>query len=144
MNVAFKEVQAWISTAVTILVFAYYVVQAPHAATTADMYRLVVGVMIAVVVLQLVLFAIAAVMHRPENTDERDRLIATKSLRNAYFVFVAGTIPLIFLVLERPAPMLSSASVPLPALVVHWLVLTMAASELFRTASVIFYYRRGA
>jgi len=144
MSMTHKEITAWVSLAVTLAVFGYYVAEVPHALTAAAMAHLYIGIVVAVVLLEIVAMTIASLLHRPEKTDERDRAIATRAYRNAYFVAAFGASLTVLQLLDFLVPSPLLAGLPAPALVVHALVLTLAAAEVVRCASLIFYYRRGA
>jgi hypothetical protein len=142
-RMTYKEISAWISSAAVLALYGYYAVEAPQAASRGEALNLYVKVAIAFLVLIVVLNAVASIIHRPEKTDERDKLIAAMAARNASFVFATGIV-LVTLILLVPNPAFAAAlSLPQTTMPVHLLVLTVAFAELLRHASVIVYYRRG-
>jgi hypothetical protein len=142
--VTFKEISAWISSAVVVVLYGYYLTQAPHATTRLEALKLYVGVAVLMIIAQIVLHAIAALLHRPEKADERDRLIAAKSARNGAFVLMFGCVLATYQLLI-PLPFIAEATrLPQSMLAVHVLVLTTALSELTRFTSQLVFYRRGA
>ena len=144
MSITHKEITAWISLAITLVVYGYYFSQAPHTQTAADMTWLFIGAVVAVVVLQIVLQVIASILHRPEKTDERDRAIETKAYRIAYYVMAAGVTLMVLQHLGFIPQVILPADLPLQARAVHALVLTLAAAEVIRCATIVFFYRREA
>jgi len=140
----FKEISAWIETAAIVALYGYYIVEVPHAATAGAALGLYVGVAVAFIALVVVLNIAAAIMHRPENEDERDRLIAAKASRNAYFVLMTGTFGAILLLLVPDASLSQFTHLPQSMMAAHLLVLSIAAGELLRFTSQVLYYRLGA
>jgi heme/copper-type cytochrome/quinol oxidase subunit 2 len=97
---AFREKLAWISVLTMTLVYGWYFWTVFPLARAGHVDRLhyaamLQGTIIVVVVLQVILAILVAIFSpreaaRPE--DERERLIALKGSRSAYFVLVTGTL----------------------------------------------------
>lgn len=97
---AFREKLAWISVVTMTLVYGWYfwtvypLARAGHG-DGLHYAALLQGTIIAVVVLQIILTIAVAILspreaRRPE--DEREKLIALKGTRAAYFVLVTGAL----------------------------------------------------
>ena len=142
----FKEISAWISLIVLGAIYGDYFVNAPHTTTQGEALGLFVAVAIAIIVVETATHVIAAIFHRPEKTDERDRVIGGKAFRNAYFVMSAGVVGSIFyLLMSGPwTETLTFPNVPHAIMGAHLLVLTAALTEAMKFGSQIVYYRRGA
>lgn len=146
MNITYKEISAWISAAVLVLLYGYYFYAAPAVATRAEAFGLFVNIVILIVIVEVVSHVLAAIFHRPEQTDERDRQIGMKASRNAYYILMTGIVAVIFYLLmpEVAAATVTYKAVPSAIMAVHFLVLTSAAAEFVKFGSQIVAYRRGA
>jgi uncharacterized membrane protein YfcA len=144
MNMTFKEISAWISATVTIAVYGYFLVRAPHTDTIAAALGLYVAIVILYVVAQTALHIAAAIIHKPEKNDECDELIAAKSSRYASFILMSGMVAATILLLGADERLRPFTGLPPVVLTVHFMILISAFSELLRFVAQIVYYRRGA
>lgn len=135
-GLTFREKSLWVQIASTVVIYAYYFWRAVAIGETDPGQ---VGVLFGVVV--VVMVAVQAVVHaalvrhrRPEVADERDRRIAVKAARNAYYVLMTGVWGALGLI----------ALTAKPFWVAHAALLAIIVAELVRFASQLVYYRRGA
>jgi len=140
----FKEMSTGLSAVVLLAVYGYYFAHlGVHEA--GDTIAFLAKIVLLVVVLEVALHVALAICHRPERTDERDRLIAAKGFRNAYFVMVAGALCAIVQGLApellRGVPLIGG--LPPQVATAHVLVLTLIGATLFHHVSVIACYRAG-
>jgi len=97
---AFREKLAWISVVTMALVYGWYfwtVFPLASAGVGSGLHyaKMLQGTIIAVVLLQVILtipVAIFSPREAQEPQDEREKLIALKGTRGAYFVLVTGTL----------------------------------------------------
>ena len=140
----YKEISRCMSAAVLIAVYGYYFAHV-GAHEAGDTIAFLSKIVLLVVVLEVALHVALAIFHRPERTDERDRLISAKGFRNAYFVMVAGALCAIVQVLAPEVLHGVSLIGGLPPEIgaAHVLVLTLIGATLFNDVSIIVYYRAG-
>jgi len=144
VNATYKEISAWISAVVTLVIYGYYLSEVPEATTQAAALNLFIRVAVAMVVMEAILEGVASAYHKPEKTDERDRLISAKASRNASYMLMAGIV-ITNIQLLMPVDVATAIThMPQTTCAVHLLILTAAASEFLRFVSQIAYYRRGA
>jgi hypothetical protein len=132
-----KEMNAWITTLSLLVIYGGIVSGAVWDSGLPSFYYrsalyLVVGVIVAVGAMRL--------FQRPEKEDERDRLIALRAQRNAYFVAMSGIGLVILTIVLGPAIALLLPGVKANTLAL--LVLTMVGAELTNQVSRIVDYRR--
>jgi len=145
MSPTAKELNAWVMTVFLLVVYAGYAADASGAVTAGSVLSLVFRSTLYLVTGLIVVLSAVRLFRRPEREDERDRLIALRAQRNAYFVAMAG----IFLVFS--ALMAGEIGVqpvwpgmPPVAAAMHLLLLTMVAAELTNQVSRIVAYRRSS
>jgi hypothetical protein len=80
------------------------------------------------VIIQIVAQIAIAVANRPEPKDERDRLIDAKAYRAGYLLLVTGTILCMNIVVSPT---------------VNALLMALVASEVGKSITQLYYYRRG-
>jgi cytochrome b561 len=139
---SFREKSAWITFILVLGVFGIYFVNfgvhyfSPTHPHLND-FHLFFGLVIAIIVLEVVLHAIAAARAPQDaNTprDERERLIALKATQPAFFVLMAGAF-------------LAIGTIHLGGgalLLMHSVLFAMWIAELTRYGALIYYYRRDA
>lgn len=106
--------------------------------------RLIVAV-VAIMVIEAVYHIALAIESKPEAKDERDKLIAAKAYRNAYFVFGTGAW-MILGTLITASLLHRDESVHFlvaPFLVGNLVLLVMLLAELVKFGTQLFCYRRG-
>ena len=138
MNLSYREKSIWGSLATTLVVYGYYFANVfsgtrPSQINRIALVRLMSAVFV-IVVIEVVYHIVIALTSRVEPKDERDILIEGKAYRNAYFLLVAdlfmlmGAIVLIGLT---------------PFLTVNLLLLSAVVSEIVKSLTQLFFYRRG-
>jgi hypothetical protein len=138
MNLSQRELSIWGSLATTLVVYGYYFAEVftgtrPSEFTGTTLVRLMFAVF-AIVVIEVVYHVAVALISKAEPKDERDILIEGKAYRIAYFLLVAdlfmlmGTVKLIGLT---------------PFLIVNLMLFSVVVSEVVKSATQLFHYRRG-
>ena len=149
-SVSQYESTVWSSLIVTLAAAAYFfgkVFGAFAAGVPMDpagIARLGLGLVVILVAVEIAFqVAVTAWCKSEPQVDERDRLIAAKATRNAYYVLVTGLFMLIghlgLQSLFGRGPGLTLDTVTTVVL----LVLVLVVAEIGQMASRIFYYRRG-
>jgi hypothetical protein len=138
MNFSNRELSIWGSLATTVVVYGYYFAEVFTARRPSEFDRMsLIRLMFAVsviVVIEIVYHIAVALISKAEPKDERDILIEGKAFRNAYFLLVAdlfmlmGTVVLIGLT---------------PFLIVNLMLFSVVVSEIVKSATQLFHYRRG-
>jgi hypothetical protein len=137
---SFREKSAWITFILLLVVFGFYFASVadqlirpvhPHP----NFFVLFVVLLVAIVLMETVLHIIAAIRSPAEANapqDERERLIALRAKRPAFFVLMAGVF-------------LSMAVVHLPVgrfTIVHAMLFVLWLGELTNYGAQIYFYRR--
>ncbi len=134
---SFREKSAWISAVLITLFLAMFFapVLGGHLHGIQAMHRFLLAV-VTFVALEIILHAVIAI-RSPRDArapkDERERLIALKANRIAYYVLLVGTLSSIF-------------SIHLGAhahQIVGYAFMSIVISELVRFVSIIVFHRRG-
>ncbi len=138
MSASFEEKSAWI-TLISLLVVSivYFVVAAGMRSAGITVLVGYVPLFVAVVVLLVLILIVGhvavAIASRPEGRDERDQLIEWRAESNSAWVLGAGVLAALFgLVVSLDSVWIA-----------HLLVLSLLISELVKSVSQLFYYRRG-
>jgi hypothetical protein len=135
-GLSFKEKSLWVTVASTLAIYGYYfwrVIEIGNGnpARVGVVFAFVVIVMI---IVQIVVHVALALHRRPERTDERDRQVAQKAARNAYYVLMTGV-----------WGALSVAALSLGTFwCAHAVLLSIVVAEVARCGWQLYYYRRGA
>jgi hypothetical protein len=132
-----EERRLWLSFVSTVVIFGYYLVR---ALTIGEGHPgELLGLFISVVVLQVAVAIVGEVVmvlrgrELPQRRDERDRKIALRAARNAYYVLIGGV-----------WCALAAALLPVGAFWYgHVLLVGFVVAELARFGSQLVYYRRG-
>lgn len=117
MNLSYQEKSTWGSLVATLAVYGVYFGSGARGS--------LIGTIVLLVIVQIVCQIAIAVVARPEPRDERDRAIESKGWRNGYVLLVTGTLVCML------APTARS------------LLLALVVSEVAKSASQLYYYRRG-
>lgn len=134
---SFREKSAWISAVLITLFLALFFapVLSGHLRGVQSMHHFLLGV-VTFIALEIILHAVIAI-RSPRDArapkDERERLIALKANRIAYYVLLFGTLVSIF-------------SIHLGAhahQIVGYAFMSIVSAELVRFVSQIIFYRRG-
>jgi hypothetical protein len=133
-GLTFKEKTLWVTLISTLVLYAYYFWRVvdfhENPWEAGDLFFAVILIYGAIHV--VVLGALAA-YKRPEKKDQRDREIAQKGARNAYFVLQAGV-----------WGALGVAALSFGAFwFIHAALLAVVIAEVVYNASQLVYYRRG-
>lgn len=137
----FKEKSAWISFVTILLVFGWYFFNAfsliavgeTHGGRMIHLLLVAMGTFIALEVVLHIAAAVLAPKDANPTTDERERLIALKATRIAFYVLVVGAL-LAAATLHHGADKFTMANAVLFAVVV---------AELTKYGSQILFFRRG-
>lgn len=138
MNFSNRELSIWGSLATIVVVYGYYFAEVftdrrPSEFNRMSLIRLMFAVSV-IVVIEIAHHIAVALISKAEPKDERDILIEGKAFRNAYFLLVAdlfmlmGTVVLIGLT---------------PFLIVNLMLLSVVVSEIVKSVTQLFHYRRG-
>jgi len=146
-----KEIYAWCSIGLTLVILGYYVISVFGLPTGAETYReditglfwKVIGVAFLV---QLVLDVLNSTKLGGVAKDERDKLIESKAFRNAYYFLIAAVIAVVANILI--SDLLSKASgeqlmLAVPFMTFHVLLFVLFLASLIKSGTQIFYYQRG-
>jgi hypothetical protein len=138
MESTFKEKSLMLMFATTALAFGYYFIAIlPQASVDlgVENIALFLAVLIIMVIIQIAGHIIIAVVDRPdEESDERDRLIALKSVRNGAYLLGTGVIASIGCALTTDGNFIF----------VHVLFAFLVMAQLLEYGSQLYFYRRGA
>ncbi|MBK8795640.1 MAG: hypothetical protein IPM07_04130 [Anaerolineales bacterium] len=137
MSLSFQEKSLWVMFVGLIAAFSFYFVTVLPSSAVNVMPDQVVYFVLAViflVVTQIVGNSVIAIMDRNTQTDERDRLIALKGMRNGGYVLATG----VFLALCTA--LLTDGNF----LFTHVLLGFWLFAHLVEIAPRLFLYRRGA
>jgi hypothetical protein len=134
-TVTFREKSLAIQIAAILLVYSFFAARYWHqpVATAHIISALIGGTLMMIVITGLAHLAVS-IRHRPEATDERDRLVALRGSRNGYVVLAVTIWGVLLLALAKTPP---------EALFIVILA-TFTLAELVRLASQLVYYRLGA
>ncbi len=120
MGLSYQEKSIGASLIATLLVYGRY-----FASGSNDS---LVGTIVLLVVIQIVAQIAIAVAYRPEPKDERDRLIEARAYHVGYLMLVTGAV-LCMNIATKPS--------------VNALLMAVVAAEAGKSATQLFYYRRG-
>jgi hypothetical protein len=138
MEFTFKEKSLMLMFTTTALAFGYYFIAIlPQARVDVGVENiaLFVAVLVIMVIIQVAGHIVIAVVDRPdEETDERDRLIALKSVRNSAYLLGTGVITSIGCALTTDGNFIF----------VHVLFAFLVMAQLLEYGSQLYFYRRGA
>jgi hypothetical protein len=136
MEFTFKEKSLVLMFATTLLAFGYYfsaILPQDGVNIGAEHIALFASVLVIMVIVQIVGHIVIAVVGGPEESDERDRLIALKGVRNASYLLGTGVIVSIGCALTTDGNFIF----------VHVLFAFMVVAQLLENASQLYYYWRG-
>jgi hypothetical protein len=145
-NLSFYEKSAWGTFLVLAVVGSLYFrsiyeLSAADALVASAVVGLAVGFTVVQVIALVVFHILIAIIDRPGDEDERDRLIGWRASSVSAFVLAFGVFSVIFMILagawlDRPVWVS-------PMVIVNLLLAAMLLAELVDLAARIFYYRRG-
>jgi len=138
MNISFKEKSIWTSLIITIIVFGYYFTRVFNQTTddSANLIVLFVGVVIAMIILEIVSHIILAVIYKKEvneSSDEREKLIELKGIRISYWILIFGIFQaIVSLLMNKP-----------PLMVANIILLFFVFAQIFGESIKLYFYRKG-
>jgi hypothetical protein len=148
------EKSLWLSLIISVYILVRYMLSYielydTNALTDAHLFDNIIDAVVTMVTLEIVLQTIVAILdHKQADSpaDERDKLISTKSYRNAYVILSFGVIlciAQIFALQVFPEHMVFVSSLSPLFNLLHWLVLAFLLAEITKLASQAYYYRWG-
>ena len=151
MDLSFQEKSILGSLAITLGLFGYYflfVFEALAAGSSADALSLpitLIGVVVAVVAVEIVYHILIGLQSSPADGDERDKLIEAKATRYSYFVLAAGSITTaghsMFSVYFGDSAY--AIMVQKPLMTANFIILWFILAEIVGFSMQLYYYRRG-
>jgi hypothetical protein len=138
MNLSYREKSIWGSLATILVVYGYYFANVFTGTQSSQINRMalvrLMSAVVVIVVIEVVYHLVIALTSRVEPKDERDILIEGKAYRNAYFLLVAD------LFMLMGAVVLIGLT---PFLTVNLMLLSAVVSEIVKSLTQLFFYRRG-
>ena len=139
------------SLLITTALFGWYFLQVFEVLTgsfsgsATTLPFVLVGVIVAVVIIEVVYHVVIAVGKRPEDADERDVLIEAKATRIAYFVLAAGCISIDGHTILNAYLHAGDTNQPFvnAIMTANYILLAFILSEIVGFAMQLYYYRRG-
>ena len=136
MNITFKEKSAWIQLVTLFLVFGSYFLSIDYTipgSIPTNLAAHLIWLIVVLVVLNILGHILAAAFNKPENEDERDKLIELKATRIRAFIQAAGIVMAI----------IASLNLQNLFITINVLILFLVISEVIDKAVQLFYYRKG-
>ncbi|WP_045858587.1 hypothetical protein [Teredinibacter purpureus] len=136
MGITFKEKSLWIQIVTLSLVFGGYFLNLDYTITESLPSNLIprfIWLIVALVILNILGHVLAAAFNKPENEDERDKLIELKATKIKAFILAAGIVIAI----------LGSLKLQNLFITLNLLILFLVISEVVDKAVQVFYYRKG-
>ena len=151
MDLSFQEKSIIGSLLITILLFGWYFLQVFEVLTggssesAAALPFILIGVIVAVVIIEVVYHVLIALASRPEDQDERDVLIEARATRISYFVLVAGCVTIIGHTILNTyfEQELTDRILVNPIMTANYILLSFILAEIVGFAMQLYYYRRG-
>jgi len=149
-GMSFYEKSAWGTLLATSLVGALYFnvawnLWAADRLIAPAVFGVALGFTIMLVVLLVIFHILIAVVDRPGDEDERDRLIGWRAAQWSGFALFAGVTSIIGLVLFAGFLVDSALHAMLysPMVIIHLLMLVVLSAQLIDLGARIVFYRRG-
>jgi hypothetical protein len=138
MNLSYREKSIWGSLATTLAVYGYYFATVFGGARESEfngksVARLMSAVFV-IVVIEVVYHIVISLTSRVEHKDERDILIEGKAYRNAYFLLAAD-----LFMLMGTAVLINLT----PFITINLILFSVVVSEIVKSVTQLFFYRRG-
>jgi hypothetical protein len=138
MELSFREKSQWLVIVAMPVVYGYYfyrVLPPSGPEITSEHISLFLGLLVPLVAIFIVGAAVMALGGGAESIqdDERDRLIALKSLRNAHYILASGA------VLSVSCALFTEGNFWFA----HLMLATLVLAQLLESSSRLFYYRQG-
>ncbi len=137
MDLSFQEKSLWLMFVSLVVVFAFYfgtVLPSDAVDVMPQQVAIFVVAIVGLVIMQIAGHIVIAIVDRRTETDERDRLIQLKGMRNAGYVLATG----VFLALC--VALISEGNF----VFTHVLLASWVLAQLVEIGSQLFLYRRGA
>ena len=146
-----KEIYAWSSLALTLGIFAYYLITVLGLpAAVENYYEQISGLIWKVIgmafVVQLAIDLLNSTTIGGVAKDERDSLIESKAFRNAYYFLIAAVVSVVVNILI--SNYLGEVSgrdkyLEVQFMTFHILVVVLFVASFIKSGTQIFYYQRG-
>jgi hypothetical protein len=154
MNLSFKEKSLWTSLIITIVIFGYYfsrvfsALNQPTVDTsglitlnqptvdTSGLITLFIGVVFAMIVLEIVSHITLTAIYKKEANDfndERDKLIELKAIRISYYILILGVFQAVVSLLMGKSPIMST----------NIILLFFVVAQIAGDITQLVYYRKG-
>ncbi len=150
MDLSFQEKSILGSFIITICLFGAYFIDVFELVISENSTEILslpgrlMGIVLAVVAVEIIYHIAIAIFAKDEGTDERDRLIAAKSTQIAYYILAVGCVTavghLFFSTLKEASSGISAETTILAANVI---VFAFILAEVVGFGLQLFYYRRG-
>lgn len=151
MDMSFQEKSILGSLVITLCLFGAYFIQvfkvftADSSGAVAVLPFTLIGIVVAVVVVEVIYHIAIALASRDEGEDERDRLIEAKATRFSYYILATGSITaagymLISAFLDHSA---GDSSFQTLIAAANMIIFSFILSEVVGFALQLYYYRRG-
>jgi len=137
MNLSYREKSIWGSLITTLVVYGYYFTAVFSAARPSQvdrtaLVRLMTAVFV-IVMIEVIYHIVIALTSKVEPKDERDILIEGKAYRNAYFLLVGDLFMLMGMIILVGMT---------PFLTVNLMLFSVVISEILKSLTQLFLYRR--
>ena len=136
MDITFKEKSLWVQIVALTGMFGSYFLNVDYKITDGFPSNLIshfIWLIVGLVVLNILGHVFAAAFNKPENEDERDKLIELKATRIKAFLLASGMVITILACLKLQNEFFT----------INLLLLSLVVSEVIEKAIQIFYYRKG-
>jgi hypothetical protein len=151
MDLTFREKSVLGSLIFTTVLFTYYffevfqVVTVGSSEALLDLPFLVVGVLIVLVIVETVYHAVVAVHGKPEELDERDKLIEARATKISYRVLLGGSFLAVgHLMLSNFVEHVGRQEIlTTPIMTANLVLFSVILAEICGFALQLYYYRRG-
>jgi hypothetical protein len=138
MESSFREKKQWLIIIAMLVVYGFYfsrVLPPSGPEITIEQASLFIGLLVPLVGIFIIGAVLMAISGKAETVqeDERDRLIALKSMRNAHYLLASGA------VISVSSALFTEGNFWFA----HLMLATLVLAQVFESASCLFYYRRG-
>lgn len=136
MDITFKEKSLWIQLVTLSFVFGGYFLSIDYTfpeTIPSNSVSHFIWLIVILVILNILGHILASAFNKPENEDERDKLIELKASRIQAFIQAVGIVMAI----------LASLKLQNLYITVNLLILSLVISEVLDKAVQLFYYRKG-
>ena len=150
MDISYQEKSILGSLVITVALFSYFfaaVVDALQGAAGAveELPFVLIGVVLAVIAVEAVYHIVIALLEKPADEDERDRLIDARATRISYFVMVAVNLTIVghSLFWSVFGNGRADNAAQSPVIIASLVICSFIVAEIVGFAVQLYYYRRG-